>query len=166
MPWGARSRLSFAPSEQFHNILQNQYTTLYFKRTEDWHTASLETEQTELSTTQGLWQDPGHCLTELFEFHLPKRTTAILGRVCKFLHPRVTIAALWLYSTSSVKMQNGIFETTGTVLISSEGDKKAEHLNWMVVHRTLYFCIHLKKVFHKISEATEGCWNYCSVIFL
>lgn len=71
--------------------------------------------------------------------------TAILGRVCKFLYPRVTTAALWLHSTAPMKIQNGIFEAKGTALISSEGDKEAEYLNWMNVHVKLYFHITLNE---------------------
>lgn len=71
---------------------------------------------------------------------MPERT-AILGRVCKFSYPRVTTAALWLYSTASMKIQTGIFEATETALISSEGDKKPEYLNSMIVHVKLYFHI-------------------------
>jgi len=41
----------------------------------------------------------------------------------------VTTAALWLYSTAPMKIQNGIFEKTGIALISSKGEKKAEYLN-------------------------------------
>lgn len=71
--------------------------------------------------------------------------TAILGRVCKFLYPRVTTAALWLYSTAPMKIQNGILEATETALISSERNKEAEYLNWMIVHIKLYFHITLNE---------------------
>lgn len=144
MPRDARPTLPFAPPEQFSNVLRNPYTTLYSMRTVDLHTAVFAKRANRTYYHTSYLTQPRALPNWLGLISCTERT-AISGRVCKFLYLRVTTAALWLYSGASMKIQNGIWEARETALISSEGDKEAEYLNWMTVHVKLYFHITLNE---------------------
>lgn len=138
MPWGARSTLPFAPPEQFFNILPNAYTTLYSMRTADLHTAVFRKWANRTYYHTSYLTQP-RALPNCLGLVSCAERTAILGRVCKFLHPRVTTAALWLCSTTSVKIQNSIFEATKAALISSEGTKKLNiKTEWLFMQNHIF----------------------------